>query len=82
MLLLGSARKGMQSGALAKLGSQFVQVVGDHVTELSKGDNKELAKAVAKVKMFVPPTPYPPVPTRASSAPVVIIKKRRVPVFP
>lgn len=81
--LLGSARHGMQNGALGKLGDAFVLVVGDHVTELSKTDNKELAAIVAKSKTFAPATDYRPPPARPSTAPapVIIIKKRRVPVM-
>ncbi|MBV5297506.1 MAG: hypothetical protein JZU64_05030 [Rhodoferax sp.] len=82
IMLLGSARKGMQSGALAKLGSEFVQVVGDHITKLSKADNKELEKAITRAQAYVHPSVYQPAPARTSPAPVVIIKKRRVPVLP
>jgi hypothetical protein len=77
--LLGSARKGLQSGALAKLGDTFVLVVGDHVTPLSQADNKDLAAAIAHVKLFEPPYAPPPAPQRSAPPPVVIIKKRRIP---
>jgi hypothetical protein len=77
--LLGSARRGLQSGALAKLGDEFVLVVGDHVTALSKTDNKELKAATAHSKAPAQPFVFHPMPTPATPAVVVIIKKRRIP---
>jgi len=83
--LLGCARDGMQIGALAKLGDEFVLVVGDHVTHLSHADNKELACATAHSKRaevndraFV----FQPTPVRTAAPVVVVIKKRRIPVRP
>src|SRR5450830_1416977 len=65
--LFGSARHGMQSGALAKLGDEFVLVVGDHVTALSNSDNKNLAAATAHAKPDSRPFVFQPaqVPTTA-----------------
>lgn len=77
--LLGSARRGLQSGALAKLGDEFVLVVGDHVTPLSHSDNKDLAAATAHVKPFEPTYTLPPVPQSSAPPPVIIIKRRRIP---
>ena len=77
--LLGSARRGMQSGALAKLGDEFVLVVGDHVTPLSHADNKDLAAATAHLKpveQVYQPAPPPP---RTAPPVVVVIKRRRIP---
>lgn len=77
--LLGSARRGMQSGALAKLGGEFVLVVGDHVTHLGKADNKELAAATAQTKVDERPFVFQPIPVPATRPVVVVIKRRRIP---
>ena len=77
--LLGSARRGLQSGALAKLGDEFVLVVGDHVTPLSHADNKDLAAATAHVKPSEPSYSIPSAPPRNAPPPVVVIKRRRIP---
>lgn len=77
--LLGSARRGLQNGALAKLGDAFVLVVGDHVTTLSHADNKDLAAAIAHGKPFEQRVVVPPAPPRSAAPPVVIIKRRRIP---
>ncbi len=77
--LLGSARRGMQSGALAKLGDDFVLVVGDHVTPLSHADNKQLAAATAHVRTVDPVFLFKAAPVNAT-LPVVVIKRRRIPV--
>lgn len=78
--LLGSARHGLQGGALARLGDELVLVVGDHVTALSHSDQKHLAAATAQAKAadgrFVPQS----MPSRTAPPPVVIIKRRRIPV--
>jgi len=76
--LLGSARRGLQSGALAKLGDEFVLVVGDHVTPLNHSDNKDLAAATAHLKP-IEQQYEPPAPPRAAAPPVIIIKRRRIP---
>ena len=77
--LLGSARHGMQIGALAKLGDEFVLVVGDHVTHLSHADNKELATATAQTKADERPFVFQPIPVPATRPVVVVIKRRRIP---
>jgi hypothetical protein len=76
--LLGSARRGMQSGSLAKLGDEFVLVVGDHVTHLSHSDYKNRAGVTAHSKIDDRPFVFQPVPLPATP-PVVVIKRRRVP---
>ncbi len=78
--LLGSARRGMQSGALAKLGDDFVLVVGDHVTTLSHADNKQLAAVTAHVKEIEPVFVVKQAPVSAAPPVVVVIKRRRIPV--
>ena len=78
--LLGSARRGMQSGALAKLGDDCVLVVGDHVTPLSHTDNKQLAAATAHVKETEPVFSFKAAPVSAVPPVVVVIKRRRIPV--
>jgi len=80
MQLLGSARRGMQSGALAKLGVEFVLVVGDHVTPLSRADNKELTLATTHARTVESAFVVQPVPVRAAPPVVVVIKRRRIPV--
>lgn len=78
--LLGSARHGMQVGALAKLGDEFVLVVGDHVTALSHADNKDLATATAHAQSFERPMEFQKMPPVSATAPVVVvIKRRRIP---
>lgn len=77
--LLGRARKGQQSGALAKLGDDFVLVVGDYVTPLSHADNKELAAATAHAKSDDVPFVCPPVAAKVAPPVVVVIKRRRIP---
>jgi hypothetical protein len=78
--LLGSARRGMQSDALAKLGGDFVLVVGDHVTPLSHADNKHLAAATAHVKEIEPVFLFKEAPVSAAPPVVVVIKRRRIPM--
>ena len=78
--LLGSARRGMQSGALAKLGDDFVLVVGDHVTPLSHADNKQLIAVTAHAKTVEPVPMFRPPPVSSSPPVVVVVKRRRVPV--
>jgi hypothetical protein len=77
--LLGSARHGLQSGALARLGEEYVLVVGDHVTELSHSDNKDLAAAVARAAAVDRPFVFQPMPLQTAPPPVVVIKRRRIP---
>ena len=77
--LLGSARRGMQSGALAKLGDDYFLVVGDHVTPLSHTDNKQLAAATAHAKPVEPVFLFKPTAVSSSPPMVVVVKRRRVP---
>jgi len=78
--LLGSARHGLQSGALARLGEEFVLVVGDHVTVLSHSDNKDLAAATAQAKAADDrPFVFQPIHRQTAPPPIVVIKRRRVP---
>jgi len=77
--LLGSARRGMQSGALARQGDEFFLVVGDHVTLLSRADHKELAVATAHSRMCDRQLVFQPTSVPAAPPVVVVIKRRRVP---
>ena len=77
--LLGSARRGLQSGAIARLDDEFVLVVGDHVTTLSHADNKELTAATAHNEPDDRPYVFQPAPARATPPVIVVIKRRRVP---
>jgi hypothetical protein len=77
--LLGSARRGLQNGALAKLDDGFVLVVGDHVTPLGHTDNKEIAAATAHTKVHERPSVAQPAPARVAPPVVVVIKRRRIP---
>ena len=78
--LLGSARHGLQVGALAKLEGAFVLVVGDHVTTLSHADSKELATATAHARKVDKPFVFQPAPAQVAPPVVVVIKRRRIPV--
>ena len=78
--LLGSARRGMQSGALAKLGDDFVLVVGDHVTPLSHADNKQLAAVTANSRPVEPVFLFKAAPVSTAPPVVVVIKRRRIPM--
>lgn len=78
--LLGSARRGLQSGALARLDDEFVLVVGDHVTHLSHADSKQIAAMSAQARTMEPAFVGQPVPARVAPPVVVVIKRRRVPV--
>ena len=78
--LLGSARHGMQSGALAKLGDDFVLVVGDHVTPLSHADNKQLTAVTAHARTVEPVFSFKAAPVIAAPPVVVVVKRRRIPV--
>lgn len=77
--LLGSARHGMQVGALARLGDDFVLVVGDHVTALSHADNKDLAAAMTHARSVERPIVFQPMQVSAATPVVVVIKRRRIP---
>jgi len=79
--LLGSARCGLQCGALGKLDNEFVLVVGDHVTPLSHADSKALAAATStQPKPAERPFVVPPVVERVAPPVVVTIKRRRIPL--
>jgi hypothetical protein len=77
--LLGSARRSMQSGALARLGNVFVLVVGDHITALSHADNKTIASLTAHAQSVERPFVFQPVNLTATPPVVVVIKHRRIP---
>ena len=76
--LLGSVRRGMQIGALAKSADgEYFQVVGDFVTPLNKS---KIEAAVAKATItdvFASPR----APTKPAPPPTVVIKRRRIPVM-
>lgn len=78
--LLGSARRGMQSGALAKRGAEFILVVGDHVTPLSHADSKQLAAATKHARTAEPALAAQPRPSRGGPPVVVVLKRRRIAV--
>ncbi len=76
--LLGSVRRGMQIGALAKSADgEYFQVVGDFVTPLNKSKIEAAVAKAANSEAFASPQamakPAPP--------PIVVIKRRRIPVM-
>jgi hypothetical protein len=74
LTLLGSVKRGLQVGALAvNQDRQYFQVVGDHLTLLNSA---QITRAMAKSKV-TDGQPAHRAPPRASTAPVVIVKKRR-----
>lgn len=83
--LLGSVSKGAQIGALAMTAEgEYVQVVGDHLAHLK---TREIAKAVAHAPKELNPAVLSETAPwlearKASPAPVVIVKKRRVAMMP
>ena len=79
--LLGSARCGLQSGALAKLGNEFVLMVRNHVTTLSHADNRDLAAETAHTRTDDQPFVFLPTPVRATLPVFVVIECRRVPAI-
>lgn len=92
--LLGSVRRGPQIGALGiTTDEKYVQVVGDYVVPLNKS---QITQAIARYKAFqarlakatAPHSSYPSPPFSASHAlrvaaprPVVVVKRRRIPVM-
>ena len=75
--LLGSVRRGMQIGALAKTETgEYVQVVGDFVTPLNKRII-ELALSRAKI---TDGGGAPRMANKVAPAPVVTVKRRRIPL--
>lgn len=85
LTLLVSVNKGAQVGALAvTTEGAYVQVVGDYLVPLK---TKEIAKAVANAPKEPNPVMSGETPSwlasrKEASAPVVIVKKRRVAVLP
>ena len=82
--LLGSVSRVAQMGALALTAEgQYVQVVGDYVTELNQA---QIVKALAAAQKNQPNPGYPPsdepptwqMPKTTAPAPTVIVKRRRV----
>jgi hypothetical protein len=73
--LLGSIRKGMQSGALAKSADgHYVMIVGDHETPLNTASVEKLLPKGLKNSVVAPEfQPAKP----SGPAPVVTVKKRR-----
>ena len=69
----------MQSGALAKPGGDFVLLVGDHMTPLSDADNMQFAAVTAHARTVEPVFLFRAAPVSAAP-PVVVIKRRRIPV--
>ena len=75
--LLGSVRRGPQVGALAVTDDgAYVQVVGDHLVELNCSQIAG-AIAVASIKTCKSGRPI----AKSGVAPVVVVKRRRIPVF-
>lgn len=75
--LLGSVRCGAQLGALGRTAQgEYVQVVGDFVITLNRS---QLAKAIAKATSKDTYQHVQPVQNQ-TRAPVVVIKRRRIPV--
>lgn len=74
LTLLGSVKRGLQVGALAiNHEKQYFQVVGDHMTLLNSA---QITRAIAKFKV-TDAHPVHRARPRASTAPVIIVKKRR-----
>lgn len=80
--LLGSVRRGAQTGAFAITEQGlYVQVVGDHITELNKSQlSRAMMKAIA-IEMQDPVVAPMRRPHRSDAPVAVTIKRRRVPVF-
>lgn len=76
--LLGSVRRGAQVGALAQtVQGDYVQVVGDFIAPLNRA---QLSRAVAAATAMGTYGEMRPV-QRPAPAPVVSVKRRRVPVI-
>ena len=76
--LLGSVRRGMQLGALAKSAEgEYFQVVGDFIERLNKWKIEAAVTKAAATEMFVAPSRA----LAPARPPVVVIKRRRVPVM-
>lgn len=75
--LLGSISRGLQVGALAVTNhGEYVQVVGDHEVHLNRSQIAKALSASEKGKVF-----RRPLPLSRSTAPVVTLKRRRIPVM-
>jgi len=78
--LLGSVRRGAQIGALGiTADGQYVQVVGDLIMPLNKG---QIARAISKCKSIE--SGLPTTCARRATAPrpvVVVVKRRRIAVM-
>lgn len=76
--LLGSVRRGQQIGALAtNPAGDYFQVVGDYVVPLKRQKiEAAVAKATAQAMLGAPAAV-----NRRAGAPVVTVKRRRVPVM-
>ncbi len=76
--LLGSVRRGMQVGALAKTqDGEYVQVVGDYVVALNK---KKIETALAKAG-GVEAVSAPRAVSKPAPPPIITVKRRRIPVM-
>ena len=76
--LLGSVRRGMQVGALAKTrDGEFVQVVGDFIVPLNK---RKIETALTKA-VSTDAGPAARSVQKAAPPPVVTVKRRRIPVM-
>ena len=77
--LLGSIRKGLQAGALARTrDGHYVLLVGDHETPLNSSQMDKALKSIPSE--YLAPVAIVPQRTSVASmpAPVVTVKKRRV----
>ncbi len=77
--LIGSIRKGLQAGALARTrDGQYVLLVGDHETPLNSSQMEKALKSIPREYL----TPAASAPQRSNTStlppPVITVKKRRV----
>lgn len=76
--LLGSVRRGMQVGALAKSADgEYFQVVGDFVAHLNKSKIEAAVAKATTTEVFVSPRAV----TKPAPPPIIVVKRRRVPVM-
>lgn len=76
--LLGSVRRGPQVGALGETDQgKYVQVVGDFVVNLNRS---QIVRAIAAAKA-VEICGYSQPVSRTMNVPVVVVKRRRLPVM-
>lgn len=77
--LLGSVRRGAQIGALGITDDeQYVQVVGDWIVPLNKG---QIARAIGKYKTIEMRLPLLCARRISALPPVVVVKRRRIAVM-